>query len=324
MDEIKLVERAFAEAPATRQVAESGRDRLLRAMATPVTARPARRRPSRLVVRLAGVGGLAAGVAVAVAVAPIGTDGAGSVANADDLLNRAAAAAEQRPFTPPKPGQWLFRERKENTRDEAAARDMRPGTPLRQELTVRQWFQVDGDQIAEQRIGIEPGEKKADGKLRFIKDPQSQRYPYSTLAALPTDPKRLAAAIEKRMGKASLYNEYLYILQTGVAPPKVEATIFRAFAALPINQRLRHLKDESGRPVIAVGENVPAGALVTTEQSFDAKTYEYLGDRLIAGKDSADHDSENKVTYRTKKGSTLMTWMVSGPAVPVDKAGQLP
>lgn len=250
----------------------------------------------------------------------------GPVANAAELLNRAANVSAARPFAP-RPDQWIYVEYKRRF-PAVGTRLKRPGTPL-VDFTEQTWWRADGG-----RSGAEQEGRYGDGKLRIENGPAGWKHHYPTLAELPTDPAKLPAAIAAADFPSSredvnklppakraeaLYSIYASILQNGVAPPKVEAAIFRAIAQLPgVTRELkRGMKELGGQPVIAV-VRVQEGYL-HSEILLDPGTYRYLGQRLVAIKDHTDHATDG--TWWTKKGAVILLETRSESRI-VDKAGQ--
>ncbi|HEX2312798.1 MAG TPA: CU044_5270 family protein [Thermomonospora sp.] len=325
--------------PRERAVAE-GRARLLSAArnATPAP-RAARRRMPRVGVRLVAVGALAVAIATGTTVVQSmsGTDEhgrprpivpglpAGPVANAADLLHRAAVQADARPRFAPRPDQWIFIEHRQRF-PAIGTRTRTPRTPLVEQMT-RTWWRADGNQKAT----TSRGRYNTKG-LEVENGPAGWKHHYPTLAALPTDPARLPdamvakglaphlAGLRGEERAAELYGTYLAILRNGVAPPKLEAAIFRAIAALPGVTLDREGVDLAGRRAITVGR-VSEGYL-RTEVMIDPATYAYLGERVTAIRDHTSEATDG--TWTVKKGAVLNLETRTPAGRVVDRPGLLP
>ena len=336
------LERMCAEVrPPGRQAVEEGRQRLLtaahetRGVAGAIGRSRTRRSvlPSQRRVPLVALGALVVAIAAGATIAQNleGTDRKGNpqpaippipsgpVANAADVLDRAAAATEKDPSAP-RPDQWIFFEDKQRF-PAIGTRLITPKTPL-VNFNSMTWRRVDGKQYAELQ------EKPfGDGKLRIV-DGSGWKENYATLATMPTDPSRLAdwvLAIDKgrirnaRERVVTLSAEYAALLRDGAAPPKAEAVIYRAIKLLPGVTLNQNAVDLAGRKAIAVG-------LVTTDYQqqeilLDRETYRYLGERIIATKDHTNHALDG--TWTVKKGRVLSLWVRAASGI-VDKPGQTP
>src|SRR5262245_43205810 len=157
-----------------------------------------RRRMPRMGVRLLAVGAFAVTLAAGITVVQnLGTDSPGHsklpglfgapAANAQEALERAAVAAERKPYVAPRPNQWIYTE--ERTTASVEGRPAGSTEPL--STVTRGWRRVDGTAFAY----IE------DGKLRIHQTPglpekQRHRVPervrvwenYQSLTRLPTNP----------------------------------------------------------------------------------------------------------------------------------------
>lgn len=342
MNDLDLLRGAWDEpAPPTRAAREAARAALLARAASskettvphatetpaPVARRTRRVRLPKAGVRLAAVGVLAAAIAAGVTVVQGsgGTDEhgrprsvvpgvpAGPVANASEALERAARAAESRPFTPPRPDQWIFTEfrgRKGATPNGPLSRD--PGK-IR---VTRQWQRADGKKAAL----IEKGRLEILGTM-----PTTPPSDYPSLAAMPTEPGALLAWVYKDLGGLGETAEGRYstaytmlgaVLRDNVLPPKVEAALYRAIKRIP-GVRLERGVDAAGRPALALGR-LTEGWL-SEQLLIDPKTYTYLGERSVAVKDHTSRGEDGSLTYR--KGD-LGILSVRLKAAVVDKPGQ--
>lgn len=167
----------------------------------------------RLGIRVAVV---AAAVAVGVTVVQAGDEDGPvvrPVSNASQALERAALAAEARPFTPPRPDQWVYIESRTLTGPVGA-----PPENLRDTGVRRQWKRADGTKSA----------RLEDGKLVVSATPQTTPpSDYASLAALPTDPAALLQWVYQRAGGrtaegrySAAYSMLCAILRDNLLPPK--------------------------------------------------------------------------------------------------------
>ncbi|WP_329519680.1 CU044_5270 family protein [Spirillospora sp. NBC_01491] len=294
-------------------------------------ARPARRfRLRRPAVRLAAVGVLAAAVAVGVTVVQTGgTDGhgrprpvlpgipAGPVANASVALERAALAAEQRPFTPPRPDQWVYLEsrvREGSTPNGAVSKD------ASKSVVTRTWKRADGKLAAH----LEHGKVVTIGTGPQTTPPSD----YASLVALPTDPGALLRRLYTDMGGlgstaegryATAYAMLSAVLRETPLPPKTEAAVFRAIKVIPGVTLAAGRADAAGRPAIGLGRSQEGW--LHKELLINPKTYEYLGERAVVVKDHESRGNDGEVAL--KKGD-LLNLTVRLKAGIVDSPGQKP
>ncbi|MBE1534540.1 CU044_5270 family protein [Actinomadura algeriensis] len=290
-------------------------------------ARPAARavRFPRLGARIAAVGALATAAVVGVTVLQSagGVDENGRptsavpgipaapVADASELLERAAKSAEARPFTPPRPDQWIYTEYRVRRGDT-------PNGPLSDDpadtRTNRSWKRADGTVLAY----MENGKLEKSPMMPGSSPPQD----YASLAKLPTDPDALLkwASTEPEgvtMGTPTAYGKLSAILRDNVLPPKVEAAVFRAIKKIPDVTLVQDKVDTAGRQAIALGR-ITEGYL-HEEILFDPKTYDYLGERAVAIKDNTTEGED--MTRSVRKGDVLRL-TVRVKAGIVDEAGQ--
>jgi hypothetical protein len=305
---------------------------------TMLPAEPARRSQSGRRFAVAAVAAVAATAAVAMGgVAVMHTTGTGPdgrpsttvstapappVTNVAYVLDHAAAAAEARQFTLPRPDQWIYFENR--TTGSVIPGGVATGGPYETHTDVS-WVRPDDSQSA----GFDKhGRLRISGKLTSI--PPSD---YATLAAMPTQPQALLDWVYQRanaVGPARPSGEERYaqefrvlngILRDKLLPPKVEAAIFRAIKIIPGVTLVRGAKDGDGRPALAVGR-VSEGWL-QEQILLDAKTYQYMGERSIAIKDVTLPKPDDGPAPHIKKG-TLQVIVVRLAAGIVDKPGQRP
>ncbi|WP_239095374.1 CU044_5270 family protein [Planotetraspora silvatica] len=279
---------------------------------TPEPVRPRRRfRMLRAGVGLLAVGALAAVVAAGVTV--VQTSGGnrepgriGSVALAANVLDRASAAAEQRPFTPLQSHQWIYTKMSETTG--VNAKGGVDGGPYKTVVEER-WERADGKQGA----GI------TNGKVYVGPELVRPQRPFS-YAPLPTDPDALLQKLGVRTGGYEMaYDSLVNILAFNVVPPKQEAAIFQAIKKIPNVTLITGRVDAAGRPAIALGLEMDA---MHQEVLLDPKTYAFLGDRIITIKDQT-FESDGGPPVFVKKGTVEYERLRTAVGI-VAKPGQRP
>jgi hypothetical protein len=209
-------------------------------------------------------------------------------------LERAATAAEKRPFTAPRDDQWIY------TEDRLG------------EQRRRTWRRADGNGFAviddRGRLHVEDT-TPAKGRGRPVVGPLAS---YKSIAALPTDPDALlrwAYREARNVTGAGLtehgdvYAIFRGILGDNILPPKLEAGIFRAIQRLPgVTQRRIEF---AGRPAFAIAltEN-----WLRQELMLDAETFAYLGQRSTTVRDvTLSPEKAGNATGRVRKGHTVIT-----------------
>jgi hypothetical protein len=305
------------------------------AAGTAIAPKKARRRLRlpRMGVRLVAIGALAAAIAAGVTVVQSsgGTDRdgrprsvlpgvpAGPVANAAEALDRAAAAAEARPFTAPRPDQWTYVENR-NTSPSKGPGGLATGGALKTRLQS-QWRRADGKRSA----------WIVKGRLHTQDEPGPLTPPsdYATLAALPSDPDALLRWAYEEMGglggdteegrRSMAFTMFNTILRDSVLPPKVEAAIYRAMKTIPGVTLADDAVDVAGRPAMSVGR-VQEGWL-RSEVLLDRQTYGYLGERSIAIKDHTSKGLDGR--FHVKRG-TVQIYVARVAAGIVDEHGRRP
>ncbi|MFI0447447.1 CU044_5270 family protein [Actinomadura sp. 6N118] len=273
-------------------------------------------RPSRTGVRLIAVGALAAVMAIGTTLVQTsggpGDDGRspsvlpdiqlGSVAEASEVLDRAAAAAKTRPFAAPKPQQWIYIKLRHTTPVEPGG--IAFGGPYRTD-DWESWRRADGKQWASYR----------NGKLVIDREQVGNHPRWVRFNPLPTDPDALLRKLRKAEpggGDGLVFETLVTILSENVHPPKTEAAIFQAMKRIRGVTLVKGRVDAAGRPAIALGWTED---WAHEEILLDPKTYTYLGARGIAIK---DHRSGPGLV---RKG-TLQGLSVRLAAAIVDEPGQ--
>jgi hypothetical protein len=181
-----------------------------------------------------------------------------------------------------------------------------------------EWTSVDGT-----RKGL----VREDGRGQWSTDPEpgpgKRGYDVSTnyrhLATLPTDPDEMYEWLEKvgptNSGQETPQAMFVLVgdlIRDALVPPEQAAALFRAVARIPGVKVVENVVDAAGRRGVAITRDDPDNP-TRDEWIFDAKTYEFLGERSVATQDYAD----------IKKGRVTSNMAILDRAV-VDRAGQRP
>ncbi|MFC5746870.1 CU044_5270 family protein [Actinomadura rugatobispora] len=347
LDDLETLRAAWAGTePPSDEARATARAALLERAAADAPSAPRTRRGFRLPrlgVRLVAVAALAAAIATGVTVLQSwGGDRAvvpgvppAPAASAAEALDRAATAAERRPFTTPRPDQWVYTRYKNVKVKERWPLTDSAGNDFSSRIVEEQWARADGRRSA----------YRDGGKLHFVNEerrPQDVWPPsdYAVLAALPTDPDELLALVYRhvppveephsRPGVRLLgcppdprslrddyaFNDLLRMLGNGMPPPKVEAAIYRAMKKTPGVLVTKHLGPGDDQAEVGLGRHVSGWQF--NEVLFDARTYRYVGQRSTAVKDRRE---VMKACGALSGGGLNMRVVGSGV---VDKAGQRP
>jgi hypothetical protein len=330
MDDLQLLAEFRTDTrPMTTETDRLARARLLAAAEAERRTAPARpgragfRR--RLLLRVAVAGGLAASAVTGITVVEnIGDSGPGHrgpgvvlhgpVADAADLGDRAAKAAQARPFTAPRPGQWIYIERR--NAPPAAGEPNGPVSPNRRH-TWALWTRADGRQQAT---------VAANGKLTIDNLlPAEPRSDYAYLSSLPTDPDRLLATLRASADQplesrdVAVFSNIGVFMRDGLLPPKVQAALFTVLPRLKGVHLVRQATDAAGRTGLAFA--ITEEGYLREELILDRNTYRYLGERSIVIKDHVSHGLDGDL--RSRKGQ-LLNWGAQTRIGVVDKPGQRP
>ena len=263
MNDLELLHDAWDAQPAPSHDAWIEARAALLAHAT--RQRRRRRAPLR-VTALATAGAIAA--AFLLVVQNLGDNPRAVPPAAAEVFERAAHAAEVKPFTAPRPDQWIF------TEDRFTSSD---GPPM----TRRTWHQVSGGGLAVEIDGVM---KRIEGpKERSDRGRPAPFDGYEQLTGLPRDPEALlrwAYEQAKNVEGAGLtedgdvYAIFSGILGDNVLPPDLEAGIFRAMKRVP---------GVTVSTVNVLGHRVLSLAQtedwLREELFLDPKTYGYRGQR---------------------------------------------
>ncbi len=277
--------------------------------------------PRRRVPRLALVAGLAAAIAVVIALLPGGTGKDGSElgpqpASARVLLERAARAIAQQAWHPLRPGEF-FHYREVGSWSGKGAASARAGE------TQDVWIGANGyARIAQtgpdtllpggevlvfhatrRQLAAERKRQRHGAHLRILA--YRQRYhlvdlTYQQLIRMPTDPGRLERFIERHAtgGGPRFSDIFGYvegILPGAPLPPAVSAAMYRVIARLPHMRVIGPTRDHLGRPGIAIGLIFPhqPGRI---DLIIDPKTGVLLGERSTSFNAKLMHAPVGSVT----------------------------
>ena len=231
-------------------------------------ARADRRRRPRLRVRFAAAATVGAMAATFVLVVQNLGEAPRAVPTASaEAFERAAVAAEKKPFTPPRDNQWIY------VADRITSSD--GGKPM----LHRQWKSVSGFGMGvEVRGGVKVIEPPA--KHRRVRGPFDS---YKALAALPTDPDSLLRWAYRQAQNVTgagltedgdVYAILRGVLAKGVLPPDLEAGVFRTLERVP---------GVTVDTADVLGHRMLALALtedwLRQELLLDPRTYAYRGER---------------------------------------------
>jgi hypothetical protein len=274
----------------------------------------ARRRPRRRRALVAAV--VTAGAALAVVATNLDEGGPGGVPGVPiasaEVLERAAAAAERKPFTPPRNDQWIYFEDRWQDKDGNVE-------------TQRMWKRADAGSMA----WIDES-----GKLHVEDTPWPKGRPrpllergYQGLTTLPTDPDALldwAYEEAKNVTGAGLtehgdvYAIFTGILRSNVVPPKLEAAIFRALKQVP-GVELSTV-EVLGRAAYSLGQTED---WLREELLLDRETYSYLGETGTITKNTRINPLKaGNETGEVRKGNKVASTRITTAIV--DKPGERP
>jgi hypothetical protein len=289
MNDLDQLRQLRAEIPyPERSRLARGRSRLLsEAGRTPRPAFARGRRGAIVLPAVAVVAGIVAGVAgygltagshpaaapAAPKAAPTATAAPQRATLAARVLRAASAAAGRAPvMAEPSPGQWIYSKTVQYQYPQGTSAD-------------EEWTTFDGGKTAYQQGGqlvvhtspVTPPDGNNGDPLAAFGADITPKTAYDALAALPKDPSALLAAVDKAAAaigaanlaagtpvagqmpktRSQLEFDYLALLLWNAAggvggPPKAEAVVFRAMAALPGVTVQQGITDAAGAPAIGV------------------------------------------------------------------------
>ena len=278
--------------------------------------------------RVAMVGGVSILAALTFTLADTGTEpGSRSavpglpgveVAAADQVLERAAVAAEARPFVPPTPHQWMYLR---NRLSEASVR----GPAIE-----NSWNRADGQATARLDANGELVVERFELPADRVEDLESKLPPggYEAIAALPRDPDALLDYVyeqgRRTTGGASTEDGdafliLIHLLRDNVVPPEVEAAIYRALQEIP-TVRVAEVEIFGDT---ALSLSMDTSSWLRQELLLDPDSYAYRGERSTVTRDTTiDPLKAGNETGAVHKGSTVTVERLASGIV--DRPGDLP
>ncbi|WP_051790919.1 CU044_5270 family protein [Amycolatopsis jejuensis] len=202
--------------------------------------------------RIAATAGIAAAVAAAVTIAPLGGPQP-AAADPVRVLHDAAAAALRGPDHPPRPDQFLY---------------VKTQTP---DGTKEEWRSADGEHdgyVRQDGKGM-PVPGCVDGKYHRAGEKLPETKPCRKSPAYRTDLPDTTGAMYEYLGAGAMADVDRIVGETYVRP-QTRAAVFDAVARVPGLQAVENTTDAAGRP--GVGVRWEGATLV-----FDPMSHAYLG-----------------------------------------------
>ncbi|WP_432995744.1 CU044_5270 family protein [Dactylosporangium sp. CA-233914] len=211
-------------------------------------------------------------------------------ASAAEYLENAAWTAERRPWTDPRPDQFMYIETLE-LRNKPAYENQHPNDPIRpgqgETRKIQEWNSVDGQTRASYRDGRLVVTKRGEGGDFF------DRIAWSTITSM-TDPDTIPDGVP---GPGSMGVNLDAFIGQYVVPPNVQAAIFRHLARKPEMTVNPDAVNIDGRPAVGLGRIIEG--YLSQELLFDKQTYQFIGERMVAIKDHVTHgDDGDAVIHR--------------------------
>ena len=249
-----------------------------------------------------------------------------------EALERAAVAAEARPFTPPRDDQWIYLEDRLTRSDDDGSEPGRGLTrsPDGRSLISRGWRRADGggsayvDAAGELHVDTLDPRRKSDRPLEVAIGPLAG---HRTLAALPTDPDELLRWAYRQAEDVTgaglsehgdVFAIFGGMLRENLLPPELEAAIFRALKRVP-GVSVRTV-DVLERPALALAQTE---GWLREELLLDPRTYRYRGERSTVTEDAfVDPAKAGNADGRARAGSWVLGERVR--IAIVDAPGELP
>ncbi|MGW2377040.1 CU044_5270 family protein [Kitasatospora sp. NPDC001683] len=316
MNEDERAELARLLPPPARPELPADRHRLLRGhlMSEIQQQKPARARRGRLgwLALPALAGGLALAVVLNNAAATGGPVQAGpsvapsvarstepqTPADAAQLLDRIAQVSASRPAVTVRDDQYIY----VKSQWSGFTTDLKTGQRVPAPLHAREiWLSVDGstDGLIEDPVAFGvPQDPQGRIGLTLAPGPASLSRPtYRYLTTLPTDPQELLKKVyAEGFKKGSSPDQAAFrtignVIAEQLIAPETSAALYRAAALIPGVTLVDDAVDPLGRHGVAVAREDGG---VRLEWIFDRTSYEYLGAREVALKDS-DHAKQGDV-----------------------------
>jgi hypothetical protein len=232
-------------------------------------------------------------------------------ASAAEYLENAAWTAERKPWTNPRPDQFMYIETLE-LRNKPAYENEHPNDPIKPGLSenrkIQEWFSVDGQTQARYRNGKLVVSKRGGENGEYFFD----RIAWSTITAMDT-PDKVKDGVP---GPGSMGVDLDAFIGQYVLPPNVQAAIFRHLAHEPGMTINPDAVNIDGRPAIGLGR-IREGYL-SQELLFDKQTYAFIGERLVSIKDHVTHGDDGDAVSHT---GDVHRQVIYAKMVIVDQAG---
>jgi hypothetical protein len=268
--------------------------------------------------------GLAIPVAVVAALvaASVSTGGSGGRtsenAAAVQFLNRAAAWVEQQPTPALGAHDWVYQKALiPVTRSEVG----RPGSTV--SMNVQEsWWSADGSKARYEGADVPPGLTGVTSAGLEGDDKSPVQYGRE-IASWPQDPDALLdqvsqGHIDQSSGQDRAFTTLAVALRdVPLIPSSTLATIYRALAKIP-GVTIENTQDAAGRSGVAIERAAPQissaeenSLQVRHDIIFDANTYAYLGERMVAtGPIPANVAHDGNILHETAR---LASGVVNGP-----------
>jgi hypothetical protein len=232
-------------------------------------------------------------------------------ANAAEYLENAAWTAERKPWTDPRPDQFMYIETLE-LRNKPAYENEHPNDPIQPGLgenrKIQEWFSVDGQTQARYQNGTLVVTKRGENGEFF------DRIAWSTITSMNT-PDKVPDGVP---GPGSMGVDLDAFIGQYVLPPNVQAAIFRHLAQEPGMTVNPDAVNIDGRPAIGLGRIIEG--YLSQELLFDKQTYAFIGERLVSIKDHVTHGDDGDAV--SHKGDVYRQ-VVYKKMIIVDHAGDI-
>jgi hypothetical protein len=211
-------------------------------------------------------------------------------ASAAEYLENAAWTAERRPWTEPRPDQFMYIETL-NLRNKPAYERDHPNDPIQagqgETRKIQEWNSIDGQTKADYVKGRLVVTKNREGNESW------DRITWSTITSM-TSPDKVPDGVP---GPGSMGVDLDAFIGQYVVPPNVQAAIFRHLAQTPGMTINPDAVNIDGRPAVGLGRIIEG--YLSQELLFDKQTYQFIGEREVAIKDHVTHgDDGDAVSHR--------------------------
>lgn len=262
--------------------------------------------------------------------------GAQGLSPVAQTLELTAANAAAKPFTPPRPDQWIYIQNRKLATG-SIEKDKNKGQKV--DVTYQTWKRADGKKMAE--FNPETGKLDTWDQTHQNTWDQTDFNEYPTLSTLPTDPQELLTVLRKSLEAEAnpspvagqpqppraiiasspdewnglLFRKIASILDRYLLPPDVTAALWRAAALIPgVTQSTVEV---NGRQVTAVGRVLESWQF--DQLLLDPDTHDFVGYRSVAVKDYTFTSPNGPITI--EKGEAQFETIRLAAKI-VDAAGQ--